>query len=487
MKISDIISPSEYLYSSVDLEKEFSDITTSIDDVTESSLLIIPNSSKIAKDKKLKQKPIAIICDDHEIFTDNEKIIVENTRRTLAYSLRRYYNIDFTKFKTIGITGTNGKTSTATMIKKILTECGHKVGFISTGLIEIGGIPITAKYYSMTTPDPEMLYETLKKMERQGCTAVIMEVSSHALALEKVSAIPFDYGIFTNFEDDHLDFHGNKERYFEAKLKLFSICKTAIFNIDDPYIRRALGLTRTERTINVGVLWRGDIYATDIESHGISGTSYMYHGKNFIFKMNLKLAGSYNVYNSLLASALSIDMECKPCEVKKAIENIDTINGRYEIINDGVTVVIDYAHTASSFESILKEVKSLSKNNELWVVFGCGGQRDTEKRPKMAKIAEKYTKNIIITSDNPRGESIENIFRDIKSGFSEDHQIIENRKEAIKKAILSAEANGIIAIIGKGCEPYFIDEDGYHDYSERCAINEALNERRLREKNANKA
>lgn len=487
MKISDIIDLRECLYSNVAPETEFSDITTNPDDVTDSSLLIIPNSAKISHDKNLPQSPVAIICDAPELFPNEAMIIVENPRRTLAESLRRYHNIDFSKFKTIGITGTNGKTSTAAMIKRILTECGHKVGSIGTGSIEIDGNPINEKYYSMTTPDPELLYETLKKMEREGCTAVIMEVSSHALALEKVSAIPFDYGIFTNLGEDHLDFHGNKDRYFEAKLKLFSICKTAIFNIDDPYVRRALGLSRTERTINTGVIWRGDVYATDVENRGLDGISYMYHGKNFIFKMNLRLAGIYNVYNSLLASALAIDMGCKPCEVKKAVESIEEIHGRYEIIKGDVTAIIDYAHTPTAFEAILKELRALSENDELWVVFGCGGQRDREKRPQMAKIAEKYTKNIIVTSDNPRDEDKNIIFEDIKRGFSEEHQIIENRKEAIKKAILSAKENSLIAIIGKGCEPYYIDKIGYHDYSERRVVEEALTERRMKNKYANKA
>jgi UDP-N-acetylmuramoyl-L-alanyl-D-glutamate--2,6-diaminopimelate ligase len=275
-----------------------------------------------------------------------------------------------------------------------------------------------------------------------------------------------------------LDFHGNKDRYFEAKLKLFSICKTAIFNIDDPYARRALGLSRTERSINAGVIWRGDVYATDIENRGLDGISYMYHGKNFIFKMNLRLAGIYNVYNSLLASALAIDMGCKPCEVKKAVESIEEIHGRYEIIKGDVTAIIDYAHTPTAFEAILKELRALAENDELWVVFGCGGQRDREKRPQMARIAEKYTKNIIVTSDNPRDEDKNNIFEDIKRGFSEEHPIIENRKEAIRAALLFANDGDIVAIIGKGPEKYNIDANGYSDFDERKIVENALRERR---------
>ena len=487
MKITDIITPNEYLYSNVNPETEFNDITTDIDGVTDNSLMIISNSARIPTDFELKVKPRAIICDNSEVLPYENKIIVKNVRYTLSQALKRYYDIDFQKFKTIGITGTNGKTSTATMIKRILSDCGYKVGFIGTGLIEIDGRRISDKYYSMTTPDPELLYKTLKQMEQEGCTAVIMEVSSHALALDKVSAIPFDYGVFTNLEEDHLDFHGNKERYFEAKLKLFSLCKTAIFNIDDPYARRAVGLSRTENTITVGILWRGDIYATDIENRGFDGISYMYHGKNFIFKTDLKLSGIYNTYNALLASALCIDMGCKPCEAKKILEGIERIPGRYEVLRDDITVVIDYAHTASSFESILKDLSALSKNSNLWVVFGCGGQRDTEKRPKMAKIAEKYSKNIIVTSDNPRNEDVDCIFKDITEGFTKKHLTVKNRIEAIKYAITNAEPGSIVAVIGKGVEPYYIDENGYHEYSEKEAVKEALTERRLKRHYANKA
>ena len=488
MKILDIISNNEYLYSGVDPEAEFDSITTDINEVSDKSVLIISNSAKIDVDLKLKAKPCAIICDTPDILKDEDaKIIVVNARYALAHALCRYYKIDFSKFTTIGITGTNGKTSTATMIKQILTKSGQKTGFIGTGVIEIGEEVITPEEYSMTTPDPTLLYKAIKKMEEEGCTAIIMEVSSHALALDKVAAIPFDYGIFTNLEEDHLDFHGSKESYFEAKLKLFNLCKTAVFNIDDAYARRALGLSRTERTICVGALWRGDVYATNVENHGLDGISYMYHGNNFIFKMNLKLNGIYNTYNSMLASAVCIDLKCKPCEVKRILGNIEYIPGRYEIIRDEVTVIIDYAHTESAFEAVLKDVKDNTLDNELTVIFGCGGQRDRKKRPQMAKIAEKYADNIIVTSDNSRNEPTESIFKDIIKGFSKEHLTIKNRTEAINYAISYAKCGEIILLVGKGCEKYYIDSLGYHNYSEKDIVNAALTERRLKKQYANKA
>ena len=457
---------------------EFNTIVTDPSKVNEDTLLIIPNSERFKEGLKLNQMPVAIICDTNCILPDNIPFIrVENPRVATANAFFRSEKISTDKLTIIGITGTNGKSSTAMLIKAILMGCGHRVGYIGTGKIEIGDKTISDAHYSMTTPDPEVLYKSIKKMQNDGCDTIVMEVSSHSLALDKVSPLMFDYTVFTNLSSEHIDFHGSVEEYFRAKLKLFARSKCGVFNIDDKKVRLAYDLCKS-RKLSAGIIWRGDVWASNIENHGLEGISYLYHGGGFSFKMNLKLSGSYNVYNSLLAATVCIDMGCKPCEVKRIISEITTLPGRFEIINGRISVIIDYAHTDSAFENIMKELAILKGNKKLTVVFGCGGNRDREKRPKMAAIAEKYANRIILTSDNSRNEDIKNIISDIIRGFSQGkYEVIENRRDAIRAALLYADDQEIIAIIGKGPEKYNIDHTGYSDFDEKAIILSTLEER----------
>lgn len=479
MRISEIIYPEEYIFSELSDDPSFDSITTDFSKVKSDSVLIIPNSQKIPKHISLKEIPLAAICDNQATLPiEIPTIRVNNPRLSMANAFYRYEKISLDGMKLIGVTGTNGKSSTATLIKFILSGCGYRVGFIGTGKIEIGEEEITESHYSMTTPDPDLLYKTLRRMKDGGCDAVVMEVSSHALALDKVTPLRFDYGIFTNLAPEHLDFHGNMEEYFLAKSRLFEISKCNIFNIDDEYARRAYKSCKC-RKISAGIIWRGDVWSSNIENHGFDGIGYLYHGKGFSFKMNLKLAGIYNAYNSMLAATVCIDMGCKPCDVKRILNDIELIRGRYEIINDKISVIIDYAHTDSAFNSIMKELFSVKRGRNLTVVFGCGGNRDRGKRSKMAEIAERYANKIIVTQDNSRNEDPKDIISDIIRGFKRgNYEIIENRRDAIRAAILGAENGDAVAIIGKGPEKYNIDYNGYRDFDEREIINTALAERR---------
>lgn len=478
MKISDIIYREEYILSEVDDELDFYRITTLPSEVCEGDLLIIPNSRKMPDMTDMMATPLAVICDENAILPKNiSRIIVNNPRLATANAYCRFENFIPHKMKIIGVTGTNGKTTTATLIKNILSGLGYKVGFIGTGKIEIDGSDITSQNYSMTTPDPPLLYKSLKQMESLGCDAVVMEVSSHALALDKVSPIVFDYGVFTNLSPEHTDFHGNMENYFNAKARLFAKSKCSVFNIDDEYGKIVYSLCDGKK-ISAGILWRGDIWASNIENHGFDGISYIYHGDRFSFKMRLPLAGIYNAYNSMLAAATCIDMGCKPCEVKRILNDVRPIEGRYEIINDEISVIIDYAHTSAAFKNFLQELSSIKKNYRLTVVFGCGGDRDRIKRPEMARIAEKYADRIILTADNSRSESTKDIIADIIKGFDRgNYEIKERREEAIYSAILEAKPGDIVAIIGKGPERYNIDKDGYHYFDEREILSSALKRR----------
>jgi len=479
MKISEIIFKEECLVSIEEMDLEFDNIVTNPQKVQSKSLLIIPNSKKYNNTTVLNQPPVAIICDVNCAVPDNIPVIrVNNPRLAMSKAYYRFENISTKNLTIIGITGTNGKSSTAILTKQILSSCGHKVGYIGTGVIEIGDKIISDSYYSMTTPDPELLYGSIKEMQSRGCDTIIMEVSSHALALDKLDPIIFDYALFTNFSSEHLDFHGDKEEYFLAKMKLFHKCKCGIFNIDDEKVRQAYKLCKSRR-ISTGIIWRGDVWASNIENRGFNGIGYIYHGKNFSFKMNLKLSGIYNAYNSMLAATVCIDMGCKPCDVKRILNETVSIQGRFEIINNKISVIIDYAHTDSAFDNIMKELYLIKSDKKLSVVFGCGGDRDKGKRPKMAAIAEKYANRIIVTSDNSRTERVSDIISDIIRGFKQGrYEIIENRKDAIRSAILCADEGDIVAIIGKGPEKYNIDNNGYSDFNEKEIVFSALEERK---------
>lgn len=476
MKLSEIIysSECEMRYDFDDIE--IKDITLSEHEIGDGTLLVLPNSQKIPR---LSKMPAAILTSsDAKIPYDVPTVRAKNVRRLMAFACSRFYSPDYSKLKIIGITGTNGKTSTATLIKEILEGSGVACGFIGTGKIAIGEKILSNKYYSMTTPDPPMLYKILKEMEVCGCKNVVMEVSSHALALEKVAPIQFDYAVFTNLSSEHSDFHGDLEKYYGAKCRLFKQCKTAVFNIDDTHARR-LASAYSGRKITAGVIWKGDVWVSDYENRGLDGVSYIYHGKNFSTPINLNLPGSHSVYNSMLALAVSIDTGVKPCEAKSQLKSVEQIEGRFEIIKEKITVIIDYAHTDAAFLSVMRTLAEMkTKRQKLTVVFGCGGERDREKRPRMAAIAEKYADRIIVTSDNARGEDPKDIISDIIRGFSSCvYEVCENRIDAIRRAIITANPSDIVAVIGKGCEKYNIDKDGYHDFDEKSIIRTALDER----------
>ena len=318
-------------------------------------------------------------------FSDSYVIYVENVRKTMAYAYSRYCNINYGISKFIAVTGTNGKTTTATLIKYLLSSNGEKVGFIGTGKIEIDGKTATEEYYSMTTPDPEILYPAIEKMQSSGCKYIIMEASSHALSYDKLAPIPFDIGIFTNLSREHLDFHKSIEDYYESKLKLFSQCKVGIFNCDDVYARKAIGTVKC-KTVSVGILWPGDVMAREIIQKGFLGTEYIYKEKSLIFKCRMRLAGAYNIYNSLLAIKASIMLGVKPCHIKDSLSKLNSIDGRFEVSISDICVIRDYAHTPAALDNFLKTVNSIKNSRQnITIVFGCGGERDKNKRPLMAK------------------------------------------------------------------------------------------------------
>ena len=461
-------------------------LSSRIDDIEKNTLFFLTEGISYDKQRLLPfilaKRPMAIVTSASIKADTNIPIIyTENVRRAYAEALYRFCGLEKTKMKFIAVTGTNGKTTTATMIYRILIQSGKRAGLVGTGTILCNNEPLCDAYYSMTTPDPEILYPALSKMEKHGCEFVVMEASSHALALEKLRPISFDISIFTNLSAEHLDFHKSMENYYLSKAKLFENTRLAIINNDDPFARR-LAAECGCRTLRAGALFPAEIAATNVENHGLCGCSYMYKSDGPKFFVHLKIPGIYHVYNSMLALSACIALGIPPCEAKRCIENINQIPGRlHRIGKTDISVYVDYAHTPIALTSALKEaVASRADGRELWLIFGCGGERDREKRPMMAKIAEEGADHIILTLDNSRGESPIQIIRDTVLGFHSKQRvrIISNRCKAIRHAILAMKQGDTLIIAGKGAEPYTIDKNGYHPFDERKIIMNALKERK---------
>lgn len=485
MKLTDLIFEEEFRSDSDISDIEVENVTSDTSAVGENSaFVLLPgvhfDTRKIVAFVMAKH-PKAILCESLADRAD-EKIpvlLVKNARKTLSFMLSRYYGIDYEKMTFVGITGTNGKSSTAVMLTATLRAAGKKVGLLATGRIEADGVRLTPDTYTMTTPDPALLYPSLAKMQAAGCDTVVMEISSHALALEKVAPIPFTYALFTNLSPEHLDFHGNMREYAAAKSRLFAMAKTGIFNLDDAYAEEMIRDAPC-RILRVGAVERGEVYATQIEDYGLDGISYLYCAGDLRFLVKLSVPGIHNVYNSMLALTAAVSLGVKPCVAKRALTALPGIEGRMEVIrgDDNITAVIDYAHTEAALRSALHTARK-STAGRLFVLFGCGGERDRAKRPAMASTAETLADEVIVTSDNRRTENAGTILRDILAGFrKENHRVISDRRRAISATVARMLPGDVLLIEGKGHERYTIDKKGIHAFDERKILAEALKNRK---------
>ena len=482
MKFSDILdmdfvlSYDESLQTEIDLTP-----TTKPEEVTKHSALFIykrtdgtPSVSAV----DLSSYPAVIVCEaGMETELDGISVVtVSSARRAFAYACYIHFLGDLSIMKIIGITGTNGKTTTATLLYEILRKSGHSCGFIGTGSIRFNDEVMNTVNYSMTTPDPDVLYNMLHVMKKRGVEYIVMEVSSHALSLEKLAPLHFNLAVMTNLSREHMDYHKDMWDYLMAKETLFGMSDKAIFNIDDYYTRIAYYRARCEK-ISVGAIQSADVSIRDVKLSGLEGSEFIYKGSGAMFRVKSPLPGYYNIYNSALALASAISLGVKPCNARRAIESVLFIPGRCQILKEDVTVIIDYAHTPYAMENLLKFANSciIPKQNII-TIFGCGGKRDKNKRREMTDIALRLSNKVIITEDNTRGENFTEILTDMVGDVNRDDKIvvIQKRREAIRTAILSASSGDIILLVGKGCESYMIDADGYHEYSELKEATDAL-------------
>ena len=417
-------------------------------------------------------------------------LYAENTRRACALLYNAFYGVPTSKMKFIGVTGTNGKTSVTHLLRAILETSLCKCGIIGTVGCQSDGKPLQNRMANqlanMTTPDPPELYPMLAQMARDGVEYVLMEATSHALALGKLEPITFEAAIFTNLTPDHLDFHGTMEEYAKAKAELFRKSKLSIINLDSPFADEMIHASQG-RVITCSQSYKNaDYLAEGITDLGQNGVSYRLVGPHSRLMLQCAIPGAFSVTNSMQAAICAKELGFGAAAIKDSLASADGVKGRMERLKLGPTadfsVIIDYAHTPDALEKLLKTAKEINPGGRTVLVFGCGGDRDASKRPVMGAIAEKYANRVIVTSDNSRSEDPAKIIREILSGMSRGDcvEVIPDRKTAIETAVLSAKAGDLILLAGKGHEEYEISGEGRKPFHEREIVAGAL-ARRARE------
>lgn len=411
-------------------------------------------------------------------------IIVSDTNRALAYLADYFYQQPTKKMRLIGVTGTNGKTTTTHIIDEIFKAYGDKTGLIGTMYIKVGNETYDVKN---TTPESLLLQKTFNKMVENRVNTAVMEVSSHALDLGRVRSCDYDIAVFTNLTQDHLDYHKTMDEYARSKGLLFSQLgnsidyqnpKYAILNNDDPLSEIYKKITAGAHILTYGIDNASDVRATSINISA-QGTTFHLNSPVGEAMISMKLIGRFSVYNVLAAISTGIAAKIPLQIIVNAVESIEGVAGRFEVVNENqnFTVIVDYSHTPDSLENALTTVKQFAKG-KVYVVVGCGGDRDKTKRPIMAKIAVKNGDKTILTSDNPRSENPEMILKDMEAGVvGESYKVIVDRKDAIYYAVKHAEENDVILIAGKGHETYQIIGSEVLDFDDREVARAAIKEK----------
>ncbi len=392
------------------------------------------------------------------------KLIVQDVRFAMAIIACHLFAYPSTHLKVIGVTGTNGKTTTTYLLEQILRDAGFRTGLMGTIGVRIGEQMVEAKN---TTQDALELQRSFKRMVEAGTDYALIEVSSHALEMGRVKGVHFRSALFTNLTQDHLDYHGTMEAYQAAKRLLFSRMNNgyeaderrrqyAIINMDD-----AAGIDYASASpahvITYAITKQADVRATQIRISA-QGTRFVCETYAGTVEMNLKMIGTFNVYNALAATATCLAEGVPLTAIAKSLAAIEGVDGRFEPVDEGqaFTVLVDYAHTPDSLQNVLSTIREFV-DGRLVCVFGCGGNRDRTKRPLMAAIAAQYSDFVIATSDNPRFEEPEDILRDVEQGLlgsTTSYELIVDRQEAISRAIEWAQAGDVILLAGKGHETY---------------------------------
>ena len=457
MKLFELLQGMEVLEIHADLQ---TDVTAVISD----SRKVIPGSlfvavSGFASDGNrfipmAMEKGASVVVTAKKPELDVPYVLVASDRLALALLGTNFFGRPAESMTMIGVTGTNGKTSTTWLLKQVLKEVkGAKVGLVGTMENHIGDLVVPTE---RTTPESIELQELFAQMRDAGCTYMVMEVSSHALELDRVGGITFDVAAFTNLTEDHLDFHKTMEAYCDAKAILFRRCRRAVVNGDDPWVTRILaGCTAPVITATVG--GDGSLRAEDVQLRADGVTFTAVCGEERV-PICVGIPGNFTVRNVLGVLGIALQLGISLEEAAAALAKVEGVKGRVEVVptpGKDYTILIDYAHTPDGLENVLSSVRGFCKGR-LIAVFGCGGDRDPIKRPIMGKIGVDIADLAIITSDNPRTEAPDAIIRDIVAGVGEakNYEVVENRREAIKYAMDIAKKDDIIVLAGKGHETY---------------------------------
>ena len=429
-------------------------------------------------DEAIDKGAIAVAYDHHVAKKINNGHVcalqVSDPKKFLHEIIQRFYDYPSKKVKTIGVTGTNGKTTTTYLIESVFKTSGKKCAVIGTINHRIAGNIIPSKN---TTPGVVELQQYLFEMNKANVTYCVMEVSSHALEQERVAGIDFRSAVFTNLTQDHLDYHINMDNYFCAKAKLFTALSPdsqALINADDDFSQKLIGLTKS-KIVTYGIKNQADIQAQDINLD-LSGSTFTVCDQQGRTKIKTHLMGMHDIYNILAAWGVCLSEGISPKNIKKGIEAFGSVPGRLERIDCGQDffVYVDYAHTDDALKNVLTSFKQVSQAKVI-VVFGCGGNRDKTKRPKMGEVASQIADYAIVTSDNPRQEDPQTIIQEIMAGFKgKNFCVVVDRKEAIAKAFSLAQKGEIVLIAGKGHEDYQIFKDKTIHFDDREVARECL-------------
>ncbi len=414
-------------------------------------------------------------------------VTVENTRSAAAFMWYNRFGCPAGNMKIIAVTGTNGKTSVTYMIREILKCAGYKCGLVGTvkclaGERELsfgGGSEITGAAAAMTTPDPEYLYRMLREMYLSGVTHVVMEASSHALSQHKLDPITPGVAVFTGLSPEHLDYHGTMDNYLSAKSELFRHAKRGIINADDPFAD-ALMKKADCKFITVSAKGREASVYSDSVKRSTGEVSYTLVTPSYRTSVTCKMPGRFGLYNSLLAAAAAMEAGAGSASVREGLRGFGGVPGRMETVArcGELRVIRDYAHTPDALRSAA-EIAAEETKGRLWLLFGCGGDRDRAKRPQMGRIASETADITVITSDNPRSENRDSIISEIMAGFdrSRPHAVIPDREAAIRYAVSAAEDGDTVLLCGKGHENYEITECGMRPFDEAAIARDEIKKR----------
>lgn len=412
-------------------------------------------------------------------FKDTTIIMTANSRRAISAAAANFYSQPTHDLHVIGVTGTNGKTTTTHLIRAILEEAGLKTSIMGTLYARVDDKTMD---FGHTTPEALEIESFMRTSLDSGARYAVMEVSSHALDLYRVDGIHFNVAVFTNLTQDHLDYHTSMENYKAAKQKLFAMIppkegNLAVVNADDSYAQDFIRAAKTS-VITYAINHDSDVKAVNVKS-SLKGSSFTVRYKDATFNIKMKLIGLFSVYNALAAIAVALGEGVSPAIIKKVLQKVEGVPGRFEQVDVGqdFTVVVDYAHTPDGLENILRTGRELTENR-LITVFGCGGDRDRSKRPLMGEIAASHSDFCVVTSDNPRSEDPEAIINDIVPGLDKvkdsRYAIISDRREAIRHAIYLARKGDLVIIAGKGHETYQLVKDKVLDFDDKKVAIEVL-------------